>query len=51
MIIDKETALKLEDTERQQENTLGKKNMELQTRLEKLEGVISALISSQNKTH
>ncbi|MDR2203159.1 MAG: tyrosine-type recombinase/integrase [Nitrososphaerota archaeon] len=51
MIIDKKTALKLEDTERQQEKTLENKNMELQTRLEKLEGVISALISSQNKIH
>jgi len=51
MIIDKETALKIEDTERQQEKTLGKKNMELQTRLEKLEGAISALITAQNKTH
>ncbi|MDR1992975.1 MAG: tyrosine-type recombinase/integrase [Nitrososphaerota archaeon] len=49
MVIDKEAVLRLEDTQRQEGAILEKKNVELQTRLEKLEGVISALITSQNK--
>jgi hypothetical protein len=43
IVIDKETILKIEDTERQQEKTLEKKNIELQTRLEKLEGLTDHL--------
>ena len=50
MVIDKETALKMEDTERQQEKILGKKNAELQARIEKLEGAIFALTAALDKT-
>jgi hypothetical protein len=50
LVLDKETALKLEDTERQTEKGLEKKNIELQTRLEKLEGAISALLQAQQNT-
>jgi chaperonin cofactor prefoldin len=49
MVLDKETALKLEDTERQHVETLGKKNRDLQTRIEKLEGAISTLMTVQDK--
>jgi len=46
MVIDQETALKIEEEERQ-------KNQILQTRLEKLETVISSLLASQevNNVH
>jgi integrase len=47
LVLDKETALKLEDTERQTEKVLEKKNVELQVRLEKLEGAIFALLQAQ----
>jgi hypothetical protein len=50
LILDKETALKLEDPEMQQGKLFGKKNIELQTRLEKLEDAISALMQAQNKS-
>jgi ribosomal protein L37E len=50
-VLDKETALKLEDAEKQTGKALEKKNVELQDRLEKLEGAISALLQAQqNKT-
>jgi hypothetical protein len=46
MIIDKETALNLENVEMQKAKGLEKDNVELQTRLNKLEEAISALIGS-----
>ena len=49
MILDKETALKFEETEKQRGKILDKANMDLQTRLGKLEGVISALLASSLK--
>jgi integrase len=56
MILDKETALKAEATERQKEKEkeeiLVKKNKEVQNRVEKLEELMSVLIQThQNKTH
>jgi site-specific recombinase XerD len=55
IIIDKETALKIEDTQRQKEKekeeTLVKKSQEVQNRVEKLEELIAVLIQTQqNKT-
>jgi hypothetical protein len=47
LVLDKETALKLETAERQTGKVLEQKNVELQTRLEKLEGAISALLTAQ----
>jgi DNA-directed RNA polymerase subunit RPC12/RpoP len=44
MILDKQTALKFEETQNQKETKLQEKNLELQKRLEKLEGVISTLL-------
>jgi integrase len=50
MVVDKETAFKLETVERQKEKDLVEKNVALQQRLEKLEGVILAFLQAQNKT-
>ena len=49
MIIDKETALNLESAELQKAKEVENDNVELQTRLNKLEEAISALIHSQIK--
>jgi hypothetical protein len=46
MILDKETALRFEETQNQKETQLQEKNLELQKRLEKLEGTISALLTT-----
>jgi integrase/recombinase XerD len=50
MIIDKETALKMGEQEKQKEEELQKKNIELQTRLEKLEILISSLLAKDEMT-
>ena len=50
LILDKKEALRFEETELQREVTFEKRNIELQSRLERLEGFISSLISSQGKT-
>jgi site-specific recombinase XerD len=50
MIVDKETAFKLEDVQKQKEENLAAKNAVLQLRMEKLEAVISTLLQTQNKT-
>ncbi|MGD6805892.1 MAG: tyrosine-type recombinase/integrase [Candidatus Bathyarchaeia archaeon] len=50
MVLDRETALKIEQTEQEKQEELTKQNIALQTRLEKLEGVISGLLSSQTET-
>jgi hypothetical protein len=51
MVLDKEMALKLEDTERQKEKeiekTRGEETVELKERLAKLEGALSVLIQAQ----
>jgi integrase len=44
MVIDKETVLQMEETRHTKEEILEKKNAELQTRLDKLEGLISSLL-------
>ena len=49
MILDKETALKFEATERQKEGKLQEQNLELKQRLDKLESFISALIPASGK--
>jgi site-specific recombinase XerD/ribosomal protein L40E len=50
IILDKETALKFEEKQSQTDANLQEKNVELQKRLEKLEGTISALlITTSNK--
>jgi site-specific recombinase XerD len=46
MILDKETALRFEETQNQKETQLQEKNLELQKRLEKLEGTISTLLTT-----
>jgi site-specific recombinase XerD len=51
MILDKVSALKFEETEKQKTELLEERNLELQARLEKLEGAISALLTSQSKTY
>jgi site-specific recombinase XerD len=52
IIIDKVSALKFEETEKQKTKLLEERNLELQARLEKLEGAISALLTSpQSKTY
>jgi hypothetical protein len=49
--MDKVSALKFEEIEKQKTELLEERNLELQARLEKLEGAISALLtSSQSKT-
>ncbi|MDR1992851.1 MAG: site-specific integrase [Nitrososphaerota archaeon] len=50
MVLDKITALEFEETEKQKEALTQEKNVELQSRLERLEGFISSLIASQGKT-
>ena len=50
LILDKKEALRFEETELQREVTFEKRNIELQSRLERLEGFISSLIASQDKT-
>jgi site-specific recombinase XerD len=49
MILDKETALKFEDVERQKEGMLQEQNSELKQRLDKLESFISSLIPASGK--
>jgi integrase len=49
LIIDTQTALKLEDAERLKEEKLQQKNIDLQARLDKLESVITAILRPQNK--
>ncbi|MDR1993660.1 MAG: site-specific integrase [Nitrososphaerota archaeon] len=49
LIIDKETALNLENAETHKEKVLEKNNVELQTRLNKLEEAISSLMASQGQ--
>lgn len=49
MVIDKETVLQMEETQHTKEEKLEKKNAELQTRLDKLEGLITSLLSPQSK--
>jgi len=49
MILDKETALKFEATERQKEGKLQEQNLELKQRLDKLESFISSLIPASGK--
>jgi hypothetical protein len=44
MILDKETALKFEETQRQKEGVLQEQNIELRQRLDKLESFVSSLI-------
>ncbi|MDR0373622.1 MAG: TFIIB-type zinc ribbon-containing protein [Nitrososphaerota archaeon] len=51
LVLDKEVALKLENSEQCEKKGVEKKNLELQSRLEKLEGVISALMQAQDKAH
>jgi site-specific recombinase XerD len=50
LIIDKAVALRFEESEKQKETLRQTREVELQTRLEKLEGFITSLIPSQNKT-
>jgi site-specific recombinase XerC len=50
MILDKETALRFEETEKQKQTIQQTRELELQRRLENLEGYITSLITSQNKT-
>jgi site-specific recombinase XerD len=50
MVLCVESAFKIEEAEKQKEALLQEKNVELQSRLERLEGFISSLISSQGKT-
>jgi integrase/recombinase XerD len=51
LVLDKKLAIELDDAEKQNGAALEKKNVELQDRLEKLEGAISALMQAQqNKT-
>jgi len=50
MIIDKETALNFEEIEKQKQTILQARELELQKRLENLEGYITSLITSQSKT-
>ncbi|MDR2719484.1 MAG: tyrosine-type recombinase/integrase [Nitrososphaerota archaeon] len=49
MILDKETALKFEETERQKEGMLQEQNLELKQRLDKLENFVSSLIPASGK--
>jgi len=49
MILDKETALKFEATERQKEGLLQEQNIELKQRIEKLESFVSSLIPTSGK--
>jgi site-specific recombinase XerD len=49
MILDKETALKFEATERQKEGRLQEQNLELKQRLDKLENFVSSLIPASGK--
>ena len=49
IILDKETALKFEDTEKQRETLLQTRELELQRRLEKLEEVLTSLIAFPSK--
>ena len=49
MVIDKDVALRMEEGEREKNAELQVKNEELQKRLEKLENVISSLLTSQGK--
>jgi len=49
MILDMETVLKMVEAEKQKETTLQTREIELQKRLEKLEGIITSLLTSQNK--
>ena len=50
MIIDKENVLKFEATEKQKQAILHDRELELQRRLEKLEGFITSMLTSQSKT-
>ena len=50
MILDKETALKFEEAQNQKDAGLQEKNLELQKRLEKLERVISTLLTPSSSS-
>ncbi|MCL2475819.1 tyrosine-type recombinase/integrase [Candidatus Bathycorpusculum sp.] len=49
MILDKETALRFEETQRQKEGILQEQNIELKQRIEKLESFVSSLIPTSGK--